>query len=74
MIGIVGLKIFEEQLLGAIFFEPVVFGDLFKRFLGSRLIDTEELTGFHPFITTDVTIVIQVQHVKCRVDTLRELP
>ena len=74
MIGIVGLKIFEEQLLRAILFELVVFGDLSEGVLGRRLIDTEELTGLHPFVPTDVTIVIQVQHVKCRVDAFGELP
>ena len=73
MLRIIGLKVVEEKLLGSVLFEFLVLSEMLKRRLGRVSIHAEELTGLHPFVPSDVTILIQIEHVESRVDASGEL-
>lgn len=73
MIRIIGLDVIEEELLGSALFEFVALGYLSKGFVRCFFLHTEELTCFHPFISSDVSIMIEIEHVERCIDALSQL-
>ena len=73
MLRIIRVKVFEENLLGSVLVEFLVLSEMLKRCFGRVTIRAEELTGLHPFVPSDMTILVQIEHVESRVDASRDL-
>lgn len=70
VIWIISFDVIKEQILRSILFQFITFGNLSKGFVSSIFFNSKELTCFHPFIPSNMTIMIQVQQIECCVNTV----